>query len=256
MAGLNVRSVLVTGSNRGIGLELVKQFLGKSNPPQWVFATCRDSEGARGQELRNLVSKHPNLVMVKLDAVNPASIQEATQTVEAQLEGLGLNLLINNAGVFSNVTLDTVDCEEMLGAYKTNVIGPMSVGQAFLPLLKKAAQGSPQAGLSCSKAAIVNISSLLGSMARSPETFSKPAISYRCSKAALNMLTRCQALSYAEDGILCAAVHPGWVQTDMGTRKADLPVEESVRGILTVLPALSEKHSGSFLNWAGKTLPW
>ncbi|XP_042717292.2 C-signal-like isoform X2 [Chrysemys picta bellii] len=127
---------------------------------------------------------------------------------------------------------------------------------AFLPLLKKAAQGSSQKGLSCSKAAIVNISSVLGSIERVPETFFKPVISYRCSKAALNMLTRCQALSYAEDGILCAAVHPGWVQTDMGTQKADLPVDESVRGILTVLPTLSEKHSGSFWSWAGETIPW
>ncbi|TFJ97854.1 single-pass membrane and coiled-coil domain-containing protein 3-like [Platysternon megacephalum] len=256
MAGLSVRSVLVTGSNRGIGLELVKQLLGKSNPPQWIFATCRDPEGARGQELQNLVSKHPNLMMVKLDAVNPASIEEATRRVEEQLDGSGLNLVINNAGIFSNVSLATVDSEEMLSAYKTNVVGPMLVGQAFLPLLKKAAQGSSQKGLSCSKAAIVNISSVLGSIERIPETFFKPVVSYRCSKAALNMLTRCQALSYAEDGILCAAVHPGWVQTDMGTQEADLPVDESVRGILAVLPTLSEKHSRSLWSWAGKTIPW
>ncbi|XP_043382399.1 uncharacterized protein LOC102940329 [Chelonia mydas] len=128
--------------------------------------------------------------------------------------------------------------------------------KAFLPLLKKAAQGSSQNGLSCSKAAIVNISSFMGSIDRVPETFSVPAISYRCSKAALNMLTRCQAPSYAEDGILCTAVHPGWVKTDMGTQEAHLPVDESVRGILAVLPTLSEKHSGSLWSWTGKTIPW
>ncbi|EMP28839.1 C-factor [Chelonia mydas] len=269
MAGLSLRRVLLTGSNRGIGLELVKQLLGKSNPPQWVFATCQDPEGARGQ-----------------------------------LDGLGLNLVINNAGIFCNLSLAMVDSREMLGAYKTNVVGPMLVGQtppvwcsalfnvdtsrlracslrvlpqlcrsltqqtpreppmttdsdkAFLPLLKKAAQGSSQNGLSCSKAAIVNISSFMGSIDRVPETFSVPAISYRCSKAALNMLTRCQAPSYAEDGILCTAVHPGWVKTDMGTQEAHLPVDESVRGILAVLPTLSEKHSGSLWSWTGKTIPW
>ncbi|CAM4646907.1 unnamed protein product [Caretta caretta] len=153
--------------------------------------------------------------------------------------------------------------------------------KAFLPLLKKAAQGSSQNGLSCSKAAIVNISSFMGSIERVPETFiervpetfSVPAISYRCSKpgrahgntlssrtlpmwATLNMLTRCQALSYAEDGVLCTAVHPGWVKTDMGTQEAHLPVDESVRGILAVLPTLSEKHSGSLWSWTGKTIPW
>ncbi|XP_073163251.1 C-signal-like [Lepidochelys kempii] len=118
--------------------------------------------------------------------------------------------------------------------------------KAFLPLLKKAAQGSSQNGLSCSKAAIVNISSFMGSIERVPETFSVPAISYRCSKA----------LSYAEDGVLCTAVHPGWVKTDMGTQEAHLPVDESVRGILAVLPTLSEKHSGSLWSWTGKTIPW
>uniref|UniRef100_A0A8C0IL92 C-factor n=1 Tax=Chelonoidis abingdonii TaxID=106734 RepID=A0A8C0IL92_CHEAB len=251
------RVVLVTGSNRGIGLELVKQLLGKSNPPQWVFATCRDPEGARGQELQNLVSKHPNLVMVKLDAVNPASIEEAARRVEEQLDSLGLNLVINNAGIFSDVSLAMVDSEEMLDAYKTNVVGPLLVGQAFLPLLKKAAQGSSQKGLSCSKAAIVNISSVLGSIERVPEILTKPAISYRCSKAAVNMLTRCQALTYAEDGILCAAVHPGWVQTDMGTQEVGArSLGAVIAGILAVLPALSEKHSGSFWSWEGKTIPW
>ncbi|XP_050778413.1 C-factor-like isoform X2 [Gopherus flavomarginatus] len=213
-----------------------------------------DNEANR--ELQNLVSKHPNLVMVKLDAVNPASIEEAARRVEEQLDSSGLNLVINNAGIFSDVSLAMVDSKEMLDAYKTNVVGPMLVGQAFLPLLKKAAQGSSQKGLSCSKAAIVNISSVLGSIERVSEMLIKPAISYRCSKAAVNMLTRCQALTYAEDGILCAAVHPGWVQTDMGTQEADLPVDESVRGILAVLPALSEKHSGSFWSWEGKTIPW
>ncbi|KAG6920386.1 hypothetical protein G0U57_020506, partial [Chelydra serpentina] len=66
MAGFTVRSVLVTGANRGIGLGLAKQFLGKSNPPEWVFATCRDPEGARAQELKTLASRHPNLVIVAL----------------------------------------------------------------------------------------------------------------------------------------------------------------------------------------------
>ncbi|CAM2100793.1 unnamed protein product [Caretta caretta] len=127
------------------------------------------------------------------DAMNPASIKEAAWRVEEQLDGLGLNLVINNTGIFCNTSLAMVDSEEMLGAYKTNVVGPMLVGQA---------------------------------------------------------------LSYAEDGVLCTAVHPGWVKTDMGTQEAHLPVDESVRGILAVLPTLSEKHSGSLWSWTGKTIPW
>ncbi|XP_014454745.1 C-signal isoform X1 [Alligator mississippiensis] len=246
------RSVLVTGCNRGLGLELARQLLGRAR----VFAACRDPAAPHAQELRNLASRHPNLVLVKLDVLNPESITEAARMVEDQLNGLGLNLLINNAGVYSKVTLETVDSEEMVHAYKTNLVGPLLTAKAFLPLLKKAAQGSPEKGMSCRKAAVVNISTVLASLEKSPETFYKPVISYRCSKAALNMLTRCQMLSYREDGILCAAIHPGWVKTDMGTQEADLTVDESVRGILTVLSALSEKHNGSFLNWLGKPIPW
>ncbi|XP_027562467.1 uncharacterized protein LOC113979205, partial [Neopelma chrysocephalum] len=85
------------------------------------------------------------------------------------------------------------------------------------PLLKKAAQGSPGSGMSCSKAAIVNMSSIGGSIASLSAWPKIPAFSYRCSKAALNMLNKCQSLAYKEHGILCIALHPGWVQTDMGS---------------------------------------
>ncbi|XP_029464716.1 uncharacterized protein LOC115095329 [Rhinatrema bivittatum] len=254
MAGLRVHSVLVTGSNRGIGLELVKTFLGKSNPPKCVFASCRDPHGARAQELRDLASKHSNLVLLQLDVTDPASIAAAAKAVGNQLEGSGLNLVINNAGIMTYVTLETVDSQDMLHVFNTNVVGPMLVSQAFLPLLKKAAQENPQADLNCGKAALIHISSTLGSIERIPE--GKPVISYRVSKAALNMLMRCQAKQYKEDGILCAAIHPGWVKTDMGTQAATLTTEKSVSGILGVLESLSEKHNGILLDWQGATIPW
>ncbi|KAI1235507.1 hypothetical protein IHE44_0002382 [Lamprotornis superbus] len=433
------RTVLLTGSNRGIGLELVKQLLGSPRPPAWIFATCRDPEGPRAQELRDLASKHPNLVLVKLgmcalplswlymgfqffraasspaaktpasphlsqlqypipwsllapwpqdqnhhlvpmdgraarvrmrrfprhpplpllpsapvalrlfsptaDVENPSAITDAAKVVEGKLDGMGLNLLINNAGIYTpTASLETVDAEDMVRTYKTNAVGPMLMAQAFLPLLKKAAQDSKEKGLSCSKAAIINISTILGSIKKTPDSFFHPVISYRCSKvwrlprllssmggratfarpdlsetpgierwrefpssqgisiptqgkhtlpledlallflphreavmgrepgscsfllpmddasfltqAALNMLTMCQALTYKEAGILCVALHPGWVKTDMGTQEADLTVDTSVRGLLSVLPILSEKHSGTLLNWEGKAIPW
>ncbi|XP_053126714.1 C-factor-like isoform X1 [Hemicordylus capensis] len=256
MAGLGARSVLVTGANRGIGLELVRQLLGKPDPPQWVFACSREPDGERGQELRNLASRHPNVVMIKLDATSPASVKDAAGCVEDHLKGSGLNLLINNAGIYKEVDLEAVDLEDMINKYKTNVVGPLLVSQAFLPLLRRAAQASLQEGLSCRKAAIVNISSLLGSIKLVSLTYGKPAISYRCSKAALNMLTECQAMSYKEDGILCTMIHPGWVKTDMGGQEADVTVDESVRGILSVLSTLSNEHSGAFFDWKGKKLPW
>ncbi|XP_074865009.1 C-signal-like [Carettochelys insculpta] len=257
MAGLNVRSILVTGANRGIGLELVKQLLGNSNPPAWVFGTCRDPAGA--QELQNLAAHHRNLVIVALDVTHPPSIEAAAARVEAHLKGSGLHLLINNAGIVKKNTLESETPEDMALVYATNTTGPLLVSQAFLPLLKEAARGSPQGGLSCSKAAIVNMSSDCGSIQNVFSWHVGQVISYRCSKAALNMLTKCQALGYGGDGILSVAVHPGWVQTDMGNRasvKAPLPVDVSVRGMLHVLSTLSEKDNGAFVNWEGKVLPW
>nr|XP_056718675.1 C-factor-like [Euleptes europaea] len=256
MAGLGARSVLVTGANRGIGLELVRQLLGKPDPPRWVFACSREPDGERAQELRNLVSRYPNLVMVKLDATSSTSVKDAAACVENHLKGSGLNLLINNAGIFKDVALDMVDEEDMINGYKTNVIGPLLVSQAFLPLLRRAAQGSSTKGLSCSRAAIVNISSALGSIELVPLSYVKPAIPYRCSKAALNMLTKCQSVGYKEDGILCTIIHPGWVKTDMGGQEADLTVTESGQGILDVLSKLRDEHNGAFLSWKGSKMPW
>ncbi|XP_030326605.1 C-factor-like isoform X2 [Strigops habroptila] len=155
--------------------------------------------------------------------------------------------------------LDNETLEDMTRVYTTNTTGPLLMGQEFLPLLKKAAQGSPGSALSCSRAAIINMSSIAGSITDVFGWEYGQVVSYRCSKAALNMLTKCQSLRYKEDGILCIALHPGWVQTDMGrlgAHKPPLTVDESVQGMLKVLSSLSEKDTGTFLSWEGKVIPW
>ncbi|KAM6324759.1 C-signal-like isoform 2-T2 [Podargus strigoides] len=259
MGELHVRSVLVTGANRGIGLGLVRHFLGLPSPPKWVFAACRDPKGQRAQELQNLASKHHNLVIIPLDVTDPTSIKAAAASVGEQLGGSGLNLLINNAGTAKLVSLGSETLESMTQVYTTNTIGPLLVSQAFLPLLKTAAQGSPGSALSCSKAAIINMSSSAGSIEELYLWGPTHVVSYRSSKAALNMLTKCQSLGYREHGILCVALHPGWVQTSMGDsgqQKPPLTVDASVQGMLKVLSSISEKETGTFLNWEGKVVPW
>uniref|UniRef100_A0A8D0BY55 C-factor-like n=1 Tax=Salvator merianae TaxID=96440 RepID=A0A8D0BY55_SALMN len=260
MAVLKTCSVLVTGSNRGIGLELVKQLVGRSNRPEWIFASCRDPEGPRAQELKQLAAKHKGVEIIPLDASKSSSIRNAAARVTEQLKGTGLNLLINNAAILRpNATLDSETAEDMAEVYRTNVIGPMEVSQAFLPLLKRASQASSEKGMSCSRAAIINVSSEGGSIKNILEWRMAHIVSYRCSKAALNMLTRCQSLAYAEDKILCIALHPGWVQTDMAStlpEQAPLTLDYSIQSILNTLPNLSEKHTGTFVNWEGETLPW
>uniref|UniRef100_A0A663DZD0 C-factor n=1 Tax=Aquila chrysaetos chrysaetos TaxID=223781 RepID=A0A663DZD0_AQUCH len=253
MAGLRVCSVLVTGANRGIGLGLVRQFLGMPSPPAWVFAACRDPKGQR-------VGVGTDLPFVgSAEVTDPASIKAAAARVGEHLGGSGLNLLINNAGITKLNSLDNETLENMTRIYTTNTVGPLLLGQAFLPLLKKAAQGSPGSALSCSKAAIINMSSYGGSIASPSGWDLMQIVSYRCSKAALNMLTKCQSLGYREHGILCAALHPGWVQTDMGGSIGQTPavtVDASVRGMLNVLSSLAEKDTGTFLDWQGKVVPW
>ncbi|XP_072202779.1 C-signal-like [Excalfactoria chinensis] len=258
MGELRVRSALVTGANRGIGLGFVRHLLALPNPPEWVFAGCRDPKGQRAQELQQLASKHPNLVIVPLEVTDPASIKAAAASVGERLKGSGLNLLINNAGIVRANKLDNETLKDMSDVYTTNTIAPLLLGQAFLPLLK-AAQGSPGSGMSCGKAAIINISSNGGSIKEVYLWEGIQAACYRCSKAALNMLTRCQSLGYREHGIFTVAFHPGWVQTDLGYEGGGTPpltVDASVGGMLKVLSNLSEKDSGSFLDWEGNVVPW
>ncbi|XP_009088946.2 C-factor-like isoform X2 [Serinus canaria] len=255
MAAL-ARSVLVTGSNRGIGLELVRQLAASPQPPQHIFATCRDPEGPGGKALQELAAQHSSIKLVQLDTVNLSSIQSAMQTVGNHLKDRGLNLLINNAGISSHATLCSLDSQEMLDVFATNVVGPLQVVKEFLPLLEQAAKGTGKEGLSCSRAAVINISSKLGSIGLCLRVPEAPMYPYRASKAAQNMVTRCLAVELQDKGILCMAIHPGWVKTDMGTQEAPLPVEHSVRGILTVLASLSQDTSGAFLDWEGNSLPW
>ncbi|XP_078236506.1 C-signal isoform X2 [Pogona vitticeps] len=253
------RSILVTGSNRGIGLELVKQLVEMSDPPEHIFATCRDPDGPRGRALHDLADKHPSIHVVQLDTCKPSSIKAAVAKVTEQLKGSGLNLLINNAGIVKPFTaLESETPEGMLEVYKTNVVGTMMVSQAFLPLLRKASHESSQKGMSCSKAAIVNLSSECGSITNLLAWEIAHILNYRCSKAALNMLTKCQSLGYAEDQILCVPLHPGWLQTEMGNSAmpATMTVEEGVQKILDTLSQLSEKDSGTFVDLEGKVLPW
>ncbi|XP_041125078.1 C-factor-like [Polyodon spathula] len=251
-------SVLITGGNRGIGLEMVRQFLESPNPPDRVFAGCRDPEGPRAKCLKDLSKKHSErLFIVQLDTTDPVSIKEAAKQVGSKLNKRGLNLLINNAAINLNGTLDETDSDGMMHCYKTNVVGPMLMAKEFLPCLQMAAQTSDLQGMCCRKAAVINLSSLVASIEKCYETFSMvPMYPYRTSKAALNMLTRCLSEDFRKEGILCTAIHPGWVKTDMGGKEAPLDAVDSVVGMFQVLSALTEKNTGQCLDWEGKIIPW
>lgn len=220
---------LITGANRGIGLEYATQLRARGDT---VIATCRDVEKAA--EL-----KATGAEVMGLDVTSEPSIAELGKA----LSGRAIDVLINNAGV-SSTSKSLADCtqEELAKVLLVNSIAPMLVTKAALPALKK---GNGKL--------IVHISSQLGSIANNTGGSS---YGYRASKAALNQLNRSLAAELAPEGFHTLCMHPGWVRTDMGGPNATLSTEESVRSMLGVIAKAREVASGSFLNFDGKPLPW
>ncbi|NXH20293.1 H17B6 dehydrogenase, partial [Bucco capensis] len=259
MEALGVGSVLLTGCDGGFGLGLLKGLLEQPTPPRHLFAACLDPKGKVGMGIGRLSPAPPGLGMGNMrdgDVTDPNSIKAAVRRVWEVVGSAGLNLLINNTGTTRRSTLATETAENMTLVYTTNTIGPLQTSQAFLPLLKEAAEAEGQRGMSCSRAAIVNISSILGSIEAAEAWEERQDVCYRCSKAALNMLTKCLALEYGGSGILCVAVDPGSVSPPVGEGTDPVTLEESVRGVLRLLARLSATSNGTFWDWRGQSLPW
>lgn len=239
-----VRRCLVTGANRGLGLEFTRQLLARGDR---VIATCR--QPGRAHALNQLVGEHPGrLHLLPLDVAAPKSHAELVRELPLVLGGpdgdapdARLDLLINNAGVlhsgerFGKVAAATLD-----DSLRTNATGPFLLTQALAPLLADGAR-------------VANLSSELGSIA-GKDAFRTP--SYSISKAALNMATALLARALVERGIVVLALHPGWVQTDMGGSGADVAPEDAAAALLRVVERADAGDSGRFLNRHGMPLPW
>lgn len=256
-------NILVTGTNRGIGLELVKQLAEKTGEVAHIYACCREPAGTSAEALRDLTNQYPGkITLIKLDTSDENSISAAVQAVSKLIGAGGLNLLINNAAInqpASPAPLSATRKNDMMDVYETNVVGPFLIAKMFLPLLQRSAEREKNKGdeMSCSRSAIINISTIISSIEKCPETFPIAQMySYRTSKAALNMLTRCLAEDFKIHNILVAAIHPGWVRTDMGGEQAPLTTQDSVLGMLSVMSSLSNKDCGMLVDWQGNTIPW
>lgn len=229
--------VLVTGANRGLGLEFARQLLARGDR---LIATCRHP--GRATELTALAAAHPgHLHVLPLDVARPASIQELGR--ETAMLFPGLDVLINNAGVLvSGERFGSVSADDLDSSFRSNAMGPLLLSQMLAPLLAKGTQ-----------AKVANLSSVMGSIARVRE-FRSP--SYAISKAALNMATALLARALAPSGVSVIALHPGWARTEMGGPQAEVDPRDAVAGMLRVIEALVPTDSGVLRDWQGQPLPW
>lgn len=222
-------TALVTGANRGIGLELVRQLRARGHQ---VIGTARDPEKAT--EL-----KDTGALVLPLDVTDSNSVRAMAKA----LNGQKIDLLINNAGIMGHnaASFKETDFDEVITTYDVNSLGPMRVTQALLPNL-----------LAGSGKTVVQISSTMGSIANNSGGY----YGYRSSKSALNMLNKSLALELAELGITSVVLHPGWVQTRLGGANAAITPKESVVGMIQVINGLGPQDNGRFLDYKGNELPW
>lgn len=226
-------TVLITGANRGLGLEFAEQYKADGYN---VLATARKPDAAKAL----------NKLGVKVYQLDVTS-QQSVDALEKELKGQPIDILINNAGMnVKHQSLQDLDLEKMKTVFEVNSIGPVRVTQALLPNLLK---GNGKK--------VINISSQLGSIANNTGTDKRSyRYSYRASKAALNQLNRSMANEFAKDGFICVVIHPGWVRTDMGGAMATYSTKESIESMIGVINKLTKKDNGRFLNLDGSSLPW
>lgn len=228
-------NVLVTGANRGIGLEFVRQLLERGDS---VIATARQPDEAEALQALE-TSAQAEFYVLHLDVLRAESLEKVAGFVRERT----LDVLINNAGVLLRAgALGELDYHKIAQCLDVNALGPLRVVEAVLPALRRSARGR-----------IINVSSKMGSI---EENSTGGAYAYRMSKAALNMATRSLALDLATDGITVLAVHPGWVQTRMGGSEALMDAPTSVSHMLRLIDGAKPDQSGKFLEWNGKPISW
>lgn len=220
---------LVTGANRGIGLEFARQLAARGDS---VVATVRDPE--RAGDLQGLPVR-----VERLDVSDSQSVAG----LSGALDGLAIDALIHNAGIgTAGPGLAGLTREELERNFAVNSIGPVLLTQALLPHLR-AGQRKLVAAISS------GLASLEGNSGGG-------WYAYRGAKVALNMFVRTMAAELKREGFTFVLLDPGWVRTEMGGPDAPTSTDESVRAMLKVLDTLSPTDMGSFLNRRGKRVPW
>jgi NAD(P)-dependent dehydrogenase (short-subunit alcohol dehydrogenase family) len=226
-------TVLITGANRGIGLEFAKQYAAEGAD---VIACCRNPAKA---DALNALAKTAGFKVMALDVTSPKSVEALKQA----LKGQPIDILINNAGVGGprGEPKGTIDFDGWVETLTTNSIAPMLVSLALHENLKAGKAKK-----------LVTITSMMGSIAN----HGGGAYAYRASKAAVNSVMHGLSKEWAKDSIAVGIYHPGWVKTDMGGAGAPISPQDSVKGLRAQIAKLGAANSGAYLDFQGKEIAW
>jgi len=227
---------LVTGANRGIGLELVRQLSARGDT---VDACARTPDTAT--DLKALAGDKVRLHA--LDVTDAASVR----ALATALGDAAIDVVFNVAGIEGGPQslrelADDLSLDAVTSTFDVNAAGALRVTVAVLPHVRRGTVKK-----------LVHVTSGMGSIS---DNGSGGSYAYRMSKAALNMMSKSLAVDLKSEGITSVVINPGWVQTDMGGSRAPTPVDESIRGMLSVIDAATLADSGEFLNWKGNRYPW
>lgn len=230
-----MKTILITGANRGLGLEFTRQYLAAGHR---VIATARNPETAEG--LQAWHQAHPDqLTLYPLDVTDAASRKALSKAVGDKV----IHLLINNAGYYGDTSpLGKLDEAEWSRVFHINCIAPIKMVELLRSNLVEAGT-----------ATVAMLSSKMGSMG---DNTSGGSYLYRSSKAALNAATKSLALDLAPEQIKVVALHPGWVLTDMGGPNALIDTPTSVSGMRKIIDGLKPSQSGDFITYDGTLVPW
>lgn len=233
-----MQRILITGANRGIGLELVWQY--SQQPDTYLFATARDPQKA--EALQAIAAENERVTVIKMDVRDQAQIDAAVKVVRDKADAL--DVLVNNAAINPSEKgtreLDKLKPDAIMEVLRVNVVAPVMVVRAFAEMLK--AGQNPR---------LVNLSSGAGSMTYRTNGGS---YAYSTSKAGINMMTRNLAADLKP--VTCIALDPGWVKTDMGGPNATVEPAESIANIIALIDRLGPEDNGGFRNYKGEILPW
>ena len=232
-----MRAALITGTNRGIGLEFVRQYAKDG----WrVFACCRNPAAA--EALNHLATQYPDQVIIHaLDVANHAQIEQLSQALSNQT----IDLLINNAGVYPPEQGDafgTTDYAAWAYTFEINTMAPLKMAEAFIQQISRSQLKT-----------IITITSKMGSIA---DNRGGGSYIYRSSKAAVNIVMKSLSIDLNSQQITAVLLHPGWVRTDMGGPDGLISTEQSVTGMRRVISGLNFEDSGKFYAFDGQVVPW